>query len=79
MNAPVGDTFAVRFNIDYLNDQGFIDQPFLVNEVGVSDPDPDFKNPTAVRANLHRKTDVNTEETLSAGSASAGSPPTPST
>lgn len=65
VNAPIGDTFAIRASVDWLNDEGFIDQPFLVNEVGVSDPDPDFTNPTAVRANLHRKKDVNTEETLS--------------
>ncbi|WP_374576163.1 TonB-dependent receptor [Phenylobacterium sp.] len=65
-NKPLTDSFAVRGSIDWLNDQGFIDQPFLVNEVGVSNADPDFTDPAAVKANLHRKRDVNTEDTLSA-------------
>ncbi len=64
VNAPLGETFAVRASLDWLDDKGFIDQPFLVNEVGVSDPDPDFSNPSSVAANLHRQKDVNTEKTL---------------
>ncbi|WP_310540072.1 TonB-dependent receptor [Phenylobacterium sp.] len=65
LNAPLGDTFAIRASVDFLDDQGFIDQPFAVSQVGISDPDPDFTNPTAVRNNLHGRKDVNTEETVS--------------
>jgi iron complex outermembrane recepter protein len=66
VNQPLGDRFAVRASVDWLKDAGFIDQPYVVQQVGVSDPDPDFKNPAAVRANLTDKKDVNTEDTLSA-------------
>lgn len=64
-NLPIGDSFAIRASADYLNDKGFIDQPYVVKEVGVSDPDPNFKDPAAVAKNLTYKSDVNTEQTLS--------------
>ena len=60
------DTFAIRGSLDILNDSGFVDQPFLVNQLGVSNPDPDFSDPTAVAANLHSSDDVNSEDTISA-------------
>ncbi|KQX25974.1 MULTISPECIES: TonB-dependent receptor [unclassified Sphingomonas] len=65
LNLPVSETFALRGSIDRLNDRGFVDQPFIVRQIGVSDPDPDFTNPAAVNANLRRAKDVNTNETLS--------------
>jgi iron complex outermembrane receptor protein len=65
-NQPINDSFAIRGSVDWLKDQGFIDQPFVVNEVGVSDPNPNFTDPNDVRANLHDVKDVNTENTLSA-------------
>ncbi len=64
-NVPIGDKLALRANVDYYNDPGFIDSPYLVREVGVSDPEPDLKDPAAVAANLYRKNDTNTEQTTS--------------
>ena len=67
INVPLADdTFALRANVDYLDDPGFIDYGFVVREGGVSDPDPDFANSADVAANLRRAEDANTEETLSA-------------
>jgi outer membrane receptor protein involved in Fe transport len=63
-NFPIGDSFALRFNVDLYDDPGFIDTPYLVRESGVSDPEPDFTNPADVSANLYGAEDVNTEETL---------------
>jgi outer membrane receptor protein involved in Fe transport len=64
-NVPIGDKLALRVNADYYNDPGFIDSPYLVREVGVSDPEPNLADPAAVAANLYRKNDTNTEETVS--------------
>ena len=66
VNAGISDTFALRASVDYLNDDGFIDYPLVVNQIGVSDPDPNFASPAAVAANLHRVRDANTEQTFSA-------------
>ena len=68
-NVPINDKLAFRANVDYYDDPGFIDQPYLVREVGVSDPEPDLKDPAAVAANLYRKHDVNFEHTLSGRAA----------
>ena len=65
VNAPVGDTLAVRASIDYSNDSGFLDQPYRVKTVGVSNPDPNFNDPAAVAANLKPTSDVNTDVVLS--------------
>lgn len=64
-NKAFGDTFAIRGSLDKLSDTGFIDQPFLVRQIGISDPDPDFNDPAAVAANLRRANDVDSEEVLS--------------
>ena len=64
-NVPIGQKFAVRANVDYYDDPGFIDSPYLVREVGVSDPEPNLSDPAAVAANLYHKKDTNTEKTLS--------------
>lgn len=66
INFPiVEDRLAVRASLDYEDDPGFIDYKYLVREPGVSLPQPDFSNPDDVRANLTRKNDANTVETLS--------------
>ena len=58
-NMPFGDTLAVRGSIDYLDDSGFIDYKYVVNEIGVSNPN------VFDAANTHRVNDANYEETLS--------------
>ncbi len=65
VNVPVGNTLAIRGSIDYLNDTGFIDYNHVVQEPGVSNPDPDLNNPADVAANLAPVEDANTEEVLS--------------
>ena len=64
-NKQFGDTFAIRGSLDFLNDSGFVDQPFLIQEPGVSNPDPDFSDPDDVAANLRSENDVDSEEAIS--------------
>jgi len=62
-NAPLSDSFAVRGSLDFQNDEGFIDNPYIVSQIGVSEPDPtDFANPGD---NFRPISDANTEEILS--------------
>ena len=69
LNLPVNDTLAFRFNVDNLDDSGFIDYIYTVREAGVSNPDPDFSDRDDVNANLRAVDDVNDEETLSVRAA----------
>lgn len=63
INIPlIKDVLAFRGNIDILNDKGFVDYPFVVQNPGFSNPDPDFSNPADVAANLNPVDDANTEE-----------------
>lgn len=39
-NQPLSDTLAIRGSFDVLDDKGFIDYPFVVQQPGVSEPDP---------------------------------------
>ncbi len=64
-NMPVSDKFAIRGSIDTLDDDGFIDYPYVVRQIGVSNPDPDFSNAAARDANFSPVEDANTEEILS--------------
>jgi len=64
-NIPLGENFAIRGSFDFLNDEGFIDYPFIARQPGFSNPDPDFTNPADVAANLRNKKDANWERTLS--------------
>lgn len=73
-NKAFSDTFAVRGSIDVLTDSGFVDQPFVVLEPGVSEPDPDFNNPADVAANLRRVEDVDSEDVISGRLAARWSP-----
>lgn len=73
-NAPFSDTFAMRMSFDFLNDTGFIDYNYLVQEVGISNPDPDFNNPADVAANLTSVPDANTEEIFSGRLAARWAP-----
>lgn len=74
VNKTLAPNFAIRASIDYENDSGFIDYPYVVREIGVSNPDPDFSNPADVAANLRRITDADSEETLSARLAARWEP-----
>ncbi len=42
LNLPISDTLAFRGSYDYRSDPGFIDYVYLVRDIGVSNPDPDF-------------------------------------
>jgi hypothetical protein len=35
------------------SDSGFVDYPFVVRQIGVSDADPDFSDPADVAANTY--------------------------
>lgn len=74
INKALAPNFALRGSIDFENDSGFIDYPFVVREIGVSDPDPDFNDPADVAANLRRITDADNEETISARIAARWEP-----
>lgn len=66
INVPlIDDKLALRASVDYLDDPGFIDYPFVVRQAGVSNPQPDFSDPADVAANLRRVEDADGEETLS--------------
>jgi outer membrane receptor protein involved in Fe transport len=65
-NLPIiEDKVALRVTGGYYNDPGFIDSPYLVNQLGVSLPQPNFNDPVAVKNNLHRGKDLNDEKTYS--------------
>lgn len=64
-NKTLAPNFAIRGSIDYEQDTGFIDYPFVVREIGVSDPDPNFANSADVAANTRRVKDADGEEVLS--------------
>jgi iron complex outermembrane recepter protein len=65
MNIPLTDTLAIRGSLDYLDDRGFIDYPFVVQNIGVSEPDPDFNDAAARAANFNPAKDVNGEQAFS--------------
>ena len=66
-NLPlVRSRLALRGVVDRFANPGFIDYDYLLRTPGVSEPEPDPSNPTAVAANLYSEPDANTEDTLSA-------------
>jgi outer membrane receptor protein involved in Fe transport len=66
INLPiVMDKVALRVTGGYYRDPGFMDSPFLVRQLGVSLPQPNFNDPAAVAANLRRGKDLNDEDTYS--------------
>ncbi|MFL9842200.1 TonB-dependent receptor [Sphingomonas sp. ST-64] len=69
VNLPIGNAFAFRASADLMNDRGFIDYPFLVQQVGVSNPNANPADPAAYAANLKRARDLNTDDTFSARAA----------
>ncbi len=73
-NKAFSDTFAIRGSLDFENDSGFIDYPYIVQQIGVSEPDPDFTDPAALAANFNPQEDANGEETLSGRIAARWTP-----
>lgn len=70
VNLPiVPGVLAFRGSIDYLDDKGFIDYPYAVRTVGVSNPD-DFADPS----NFNPLKDVNDEQTLTARAVLGAAP-----
>jgi iron complex outermembrane receptor protein len=64
-NLPLSNNFALRGSLDVLNDSGFTDYGFVVQDIGVSNPDPDFSNAADVAANLRNVADADGEDALS--------------
>lgn len=73
-NKALTSNFAIRGSVDFENDSGFTDYPYVVREIGVSDPDPDFSDPADVAANTRRVNDADGEEVLSARLAARWEP-----
>ncbi|MCJ7422287.1 TonB-dependent receptor [Sphingomicrobium astaxanthinifaciens] len=69
INIPLAPTLAFRASLDKLDDTGFIDYPFAVQEVGLSNPDVDPADAAAYAANLRRLDDVNYADILTARAA----------
>jgi len=64
-NQPIiSNILAIRTAFNYLNNPGFIDNRYLIQEPGVSLPDPDVTDPQAISENLTTANDFNTEEVL---------------
>ena len=61
-NQPLSDTVAIRGSFDTSEDEGFIDYPFVVREIGVSEPDTDRNDPVAAAANFDPVSDANGQE-----------------
>jgi outer membrane receptor protein involved in Fe transport len=73
-NKAITDNFAIRGSLDQSNDSGFVDQPYVVQQIGVSEPDPNFNDPAAVAANLRYVEDADSEDTLSGRIAARWAP-----
>lgn len=64
VNLPLSDTFSFRASVDRLDDAGFIDQPFVVREIGVSNP-----NAPRGSSEFNPAEDVNTQESVTGRAA----------
>ena len=74
VNVPISEQFAIRGSIDRFDDKGFIDYPFIVQQPGVSEPDPNFADAAERAANFSPVEDANTEEALSGRFAARWTP-----
>ncbi|MEL0631268.1 TonB-dependent receptor [Pseudoalteromonas carrageenovora] len=64
VNLPIiEDKLAVRASLNVYEDPGFIDYGYVVQEPGVSLPDPDWNDSNAVNENIKNVEDVNGETT----------------
>lgn len=66
-NMPlISDELAVRAAFQTQKNAGYVDYNYLVKEVGVSLPDPDWNNDAQVSANLKQSEDINHDDTVTA-------------
>lgn len=63
-NIPIGDNFALRAVVDRLDDTGFIDQNYVLQQPGVSLPNA-LGSASEIADNFQRVEDVNTEKSWS--------------
>ena len=67
INVPViEDVFALRAVLGYHYTPGFIDQPYVVNQAGVSCPEPFFTDPGCTADDLRYEKDANDLKTTTA-------------
>lgn len=60
LNQPMfGGRFGVRASYNVEEVPGFVDYAYTLSEPGVSNPQPDFRDPTDVSSNLRRAGDAN--------------------
>ena len=64
-NLALTDNLALRVVVDRHDDPGFIDYNYVVREIGVSDPDPNFSNASQRNANLKSVKDANDSQITS--------------
>ncbi|MEP1551266.1 TonB-dependent receptor [Paraglaciecola sp.] len=66
-NTPlIEDELGVRVSVNKYHNPGFIDYNYVVKDGGVSLPDPDWTDQTAIDENLKQVEDANGEDTLTA-------------
>ena len=62
-NSPlIDDVLALRVSLNYYDTPGYVDYNYLVKQPGISLPDPDWNDQTAVDNNIKRVADVNDEQ-----------------
>lgn len=61
----IDDELGIRASFKYFNEPGFIDQRFLIQQPGVSLPDVDWNDASAVSSNLKTKKDTDGQDVLS--------------
>lgn len=60
------DSLALRVSYYHSEKPGYIDYRYLVNESGISNPDPNWITPQELKENLHQQDDVNFQYTHTA-------------
>ncbi len=67
LNTPIiEDELAVRLNLNYYDNPGYVDYNYLIKEPGVSNSDPDWSDPQDVAANIKTQEDANDEQITTA-------------
>ena len=66
-NTPlIEEKLALRASLNYYDNPGYIDYTHVVQEPGISNPNPDFSDSSDVNANLKSVSDVNDEQITTA-------------